>query len=175
MSNVWKTVKKNYVYTSAYLRVRHDDVVRPDGTPGTYDVVERDNFVCVIPKISDTFYLVEQYRYPIGQSSIAFPQGMIEKNEKPIDAAKRELQEETGLIASEILELGNLALGEGHHTQRYTVFVADNCTTGKILLQESEKNMVIRIYSFRQLKELIKNGSIIDSPTVAAFGLYLLQ
>lgn len=175
MQQQWKTIKKTYVYKSHHLRIRHDDVQKPDGTTVTYDVVERDDFVCIIPKVGDTFYLVEQYRHPINQTSVAFPQGQIEQGEKPETTAQRELLEETGLVAQRMVLLSRLALGEGHHTQCFSIFLANNCRPGNRTVQNSEEVLQVKIYSFIELKSLVKKGSIVDSPTVAAFCLYMLQ
>ncbi len=169
----WKTLKSTDVYKSQWLRVRHDEVIKPNGQRGTYDVVEKSNFVLIIPKRGENFFLVDQFRYPIKARSLEFPQGTTEKDEDTTDAVNRELSEETGLTSNKIEYLGFLWLANGHHTQGYSIYIADNCQIGIPKLEDSESDMITKKLSFTELKRLVNNNTIKDSPTVAAFGLYI--
>ena len=97
----WKTLSSKYVYENPWLKVRHDEVMKPDGTKGIYGVIEGRNYNMIIPKIGNQFFLVEQFRYTTSRMSIEFPGGAIEPNETIDAAAARELEGNQQLESSE--------------------------------------------------------------------------
>lgn len=171
----WKTKSQKYVYESKWLKLRHDNVIRPDGKDGEYDVLEKKDFVIVIPKLGHKYLLIEQDRYPVSDRSLEFPQGNVEQNESNEDAAKREFEEETGNVAGKIKYLGYLWLACGYSTQGYYVYLASGLKKGKQHLEGSEADLKVRILSEEKLSLEIKNGTVKDSSTVAAFGLYMIN
>lgn len=171
----WKTLSSKYVYENSWFKVRHDEVMRPDGTKGIYGVIEGRDYVMVIPKIGEEFFLVEQFRYPTQRMSIEIPGGAIELNEQPDTAAERELHEETGLNGGTLIHLGFLNEGSGHENFGFHVYVAEGCEEGSQKLDASEHGMTMKKYTFDEVKQLIDDGKITDGPTVAAFALYLLH
>lgn len=72
---VVRRISSREVYCNAWLSVREDEVVRADGSTGVYGVVDKPDFAVVIPKDFDGFWLVEQFRYPVGRRAWEFPQG----------------------------------------------------------------------------------------------------
>ena len=89
------------------MTVRMDNVLRPDGNPGTYSTVQIKPGVCVIPVADDgTCYLTKEFHYAVGRDTIEGISGGIEDGETPEIAAARELQEEVGIIAGRLLPLG---------------------------------------------------------------------
>ncbi len=171
----WQTVSKKYVYESKWIKLRHDEVIKPDGTPGEYDVVEKKDFVLIIPKVNDSFYLVEQNRYPVESLSLEFPQGNVESGETDEEAALREFEEETGYKATKVKQLGHLWLAAGHHTQGYKVYLVEDFSEGVKHLEGSEADMMTKVLSEEALKDKIKVGEIKDASTIAAFTLYNLN
>src|SRR5688572_15146743 len=99
-------ISSRFVYRSRWMFVRADVVEDLSGAQAEYGVVERHDFVLVIPVRESEILVVKQYRYPIGAWTLEFPQGALEPNEKPFDAAHRELREETGAEAAEIKRVG---------------------------------------------------------------------
>src|SRR6476646_9206432 len=96
-NNPWKKVASKQIHKNPWFDLREDDVIRPDGSPGKYYIIEGRDTALIIPKVGDTFYLTDQFRYVVNQRSIEFPMGGMEENEKLEDALRRELLEETGL------------------------------------------------------------------------------
>ncbi|MDT4918555.1 MAG: hypothetical protein QOH89_3255, partial [Pseudonocardiales bacterium] len=96
-----KQLASREVYRSRWMRVREDDVEFPSGARGTYSVVDKSDFVLVIPYADDGFWLVEQFRYPVGSREWEFPQGgwPAGSSGTPEQLAVAELREETGLVA----------------------------------------------------------------------------
>lgn len=87
------------VYENRWMRVREDDVRLVNGEQSIYGVVEKPDYVLVVPWHDDRLGVVTQYRYPIDAWRTEFPQGGTDGSGTVLDAAVRELREETGIIA----------------------------------------------------------------------------
>lgn len=157
------------------MKVKLDKVANLRGQKAEFGIVEKKDYGLVIPTVGEKFYLVEEYRYPVDARSWAFPQGHFEEDESLEGNAARELGEETGLVAAKLQYLGQLYLAPGFCTQKFSVYVAKNCRQSKSKRDATESDMVVGAFSFDELRSMIKRGEIKDSPTVAAFGLYLLE
>src|SRR6267142_2955820 len=99
------TTGTSVVYENRWMRVREDTIRRRDGSNGIYGVVEKPDFVVIIPVEDDgRLYLVEQFRYPVKGRYWEFPQGSWEQIEgaDPLEMALGELREESGLDAAEM-------------------------------------------------------------------------
>lgn len=157
------------------MQIIHDNVIKPDGSAGTYDYVKLPDFVVIIPIVDNQYYLVDQFRYPTQKQSLEFPMGSIEKNEDLQIAAVRELREETGLISNKCVKIGYIYVGNGMLTNGFHVFVATECSKSKTKYDSSETDMQTKIMSLNQIKKYISSGVITDGPTIAAFGLYITR
>jgi 8-oxo-dGTP pyrophosphatase MutT (NUDIX family) len=106
--NPWITKESRVIYSNPWITVREDAVIRPDGQPGIYGVVETRIATGVVALTNDRHvYLVGQYRYPTNHYSWEIIEGGTDENEEPLLAAKRELKEEGGLIARTWTQLGD--------------------------------------------------------------------
>jgi ADP-ribose pyrophosphatase len=103
----WQIVESHEVYCDPWLHVRKDNVIRPDGKPGTHCLVTVKPGVSVLP-IDDegNVYLAEEFHYALGRVNLEVVSGGCEPEEDPLQTAKRELQEELGIIAKEWSDLG---------------------------------------------------------------------
>src|SRR5215210_250185 len=99
--NPWIRKTSRRVYENAWISVREDEVVRPDGQPGIYGVVEMQTWALGVVALDDggQTYLVGQYRYPLELYSWEIPEGGGSPGLSPLESASRELREETGLTA----------------------------------------------------------------------------
>src|SRR5262245_11747925 len=99
----WEILSSDQVYQDPWIKVRVDKIKRPNGNTGTYSVVSIKGGIGVVPIDSDgEIYLVGQYRYTTDSYSWEIPQGAFnnfEHTDDPLDTAKRELEEETGIQA----------------------------------------------------------------------------
>lgn len=173
--NRWKTLSSEIGFQGKFLKVRVDRVERSDGSIGMYEMVEKPDFVMVIPKIGDKFYLVNQYRYPVNSCSWEFPQGGCEGINDLESCARKELEEELGFQVEGLIFLGNLWLAVGNSTQGCGIYLTEQITQGRQQLEESEADLVTGLFTEQEIANMIMSGEIRSSTTVAAFGLYLLN
>jgi ADP-ribose pyrophosphatase len=174
MDNNWKTNSSSTVYETKWLRIVRDEVTAPNGKDAQYDIVERKDVAIVVPKEESSYYMVRQFRYPIGAWSLEFPQGFCEDGENQEEGALRELEEETGLRANKISLLGKLWISSGFSRQRLFVFVAEDFTEGEQHLDDTEAGLKMVKVSRSELLQAISDGSVSNAPTAAALGLHLL-
>ncbi|MEO3808049.1 NUDIX hydrolase [Sphaerisporangium sp. B11E5] len=171
---VIRQVSSRVVYGNAWMTVREDATEHPDGSPGVYGYVVKPDFVVVVPEEDDGFHIVEEYRYPIGRRSWSFPQGTAEADTRQ-DEARRELAEETGLRAARLDFLGRMDNSHGLTDQGFHVYLATGLTRGQADREPSEQDMRQRWVHRTELEQMILNGSISDSCSIAAYTLWLLR
>lgn len=168
-----KQLSTKTVYENKWMKVREDDVEFPDGSKGIFGVVEKPDFALIIPFEKNGFYLVKQFRYPVGESFWEFPQGSYEEKPDidPAVLAKGELKEETGLSASSMKKIGYLYEAYGYSNQGFHIFLAEGLQEGEQQLQASEQGMEVGFFTTAQFEQKIHDGEITDAPTVAAYGV----
>jgi 8-oxo-dGTP pyrophosphatase MutT (NUDIX family) len=104
----WTIKDSRVVYRNEFIEVVEDDVLQPDGESGSYATVRIKAGVSVLAFTDREVYLIRQFRYALGRESLEAVSGAVEEDESPADAAVRELQEEAGIIAGELVELGRI-------------------------------------------------------------------
>lgn len=171
------TQSSRVVYQNRWMRVREDEIRRADGTDGIYGVVEKTDFAVIVPVEDGATYLVEQYRYPVQGRYWEFPQGSWEQaaDTDSLSLARAELREETGLAAVEMVHAGHLFECYGYSTQGYDIYLARGLTQLDARRETTEQDMICRRFALADVEEMIKNGMIKDSATVASFGLLRMQ
>ncbi len=157
------------------MQLLEDVVERPDGSRGIYSYVDKPDFALIVPVERGGFHLVEQYRYPVSQRSWEFPQGTLPNREDadPVELARRELAEETGLCARRIHRLGYLHPVKGMSSQGCAAFIAEGLEAGQHSREHEEQDMCQRWFSQADVEDMIQKGTITDAPTIAAYLLYL--
>ncbi|MHC3470935.1 NUDIX domain-containing protein [Streptomyces sp. 7R007] len=174
-------------YRNPWMTVREDRLRRPDGSDGVYGVVEKADFVLIVPRERDGFHLVEQYRYPVGGRFWEFPQGSWPEPVKPSAAgraadaggpsedavalARAELREETGLVADSLTWLGRMHVAHGYSSQRCQVFLAEGLTRGEPCREATEADMVQCWVDAATLDGMVADGRFVDAPSLAALAL----
>jgi 8-oxo-dGDP phosphatase len=172
-----RTTSSREVYRNDWIRVREDTFELADGSTGLYGVVEKADFALVLPEQDGGFWLVEQYRYPLERRSWEFPQGTwgAGKGGSAEELARTELAEETGLRAGRMEHLGRLDLASGLMTQRFDVWLAGELTAGPTDREVTESDMQQALVPESELRRMIRDGAITDSPSLAAYSLLLLR
>lgn len=172
-----RTTGSREIYRNAWIRVREDTVERADGSRGLYSVVEKPHFALVLPVERDGFWLVEQYRYPLGRRALEFPQGTWSAGDdgSAEDLARAELREETGLRAGSLRHLGHLDLAPGLMTQEFDVWLASDLTPGSPAREATEADMTTLFVEEAELRAMIAGGRFTDGPSLAGYALLLLD
>jgi len=172
-----RTTSSREVYRNPWTRVREDVVERADGSSSVYGVVERPDFALVLPAEQHGFWLVEQYRHPVGRRTWEFPQGTwtAGTSGSPEELARTELGEETGLRAARWEHLGRLDLAPGLLTQGFDVWRATELTVGPPDRQASGADMRTAFVAETDLRAMIGSGRFTDAPSLAAYSLLLLR
>jgi 8-oxo-dGTP pyrophosphatase MutT (NUDIX family) len=165
------------VYRTPWMSVREDEVEFPSGLRGTYSVVDKSDFVVVLPFADDGFWLVQQYRYPVGSREWEFPQGgwPAGHSGSSEELAAAELREETGFTAASFTHLGRLHAGYGFSSQGFDVYLATGLTAGAAEREETEADMICEWRSSAHIRAMIAAGEFADAHSVAALTLYRLN
>jgi ADP-ribose pyrophosphatase len=173
-----ETIATRVVYENRWMRVREDSIRHRDGSDGIYGVVEKPDFVVIVPVEQDQrLHLVQQFRHPVGARYWELPQGSWEQapDVDPLQVARGELQEETGLIAAEIVYAGHLFQGYGYSTQGYHIYLATGLSNAQAERDPEEQDLVTRAFALTDVEEMVSRGTIKDATTVAALGLLRLK
>ncbi len=171
-----RTLSSSVIYSDNWTRLRRDEIERSDGSKGTYAVVERDNFALVIPAENSGFYLVEEYRHPLGRRGWSFPQGSFPKGQDGTseELARAELAQETGLRAGQMSRLGELAVAHGMSGQYGEHWLATELTQGEPDLEPEELGLRHEWVSREDFEAMTRDGRIVDTSTLAAYALLLM-
>jgi 8-oxo-dGTP pyrophosphatase MutT (NUDIX family) len=171
-----RTTSSREAYRNPWIRVREDVIERDDGSTGLYGVVERPDFALVLPAERDGFWLVEQFRYPLGRRCWEFPQGTWGHGAdgSAEELARAELAEETGLRAATLRHLGHLDLAPGLSTQQFDIWLATDLTAGPTAREATEADMRQVFVPEAELRQMIRSGRFTDGPSLAAYSLLLL-
>lgn len=177
MSHDITTLTSRIAYENPWLRVREDIIRRADGSQGLYGVVERSDFVVVVPLQDGRITLVEQYRYPIRARCWELPMGMWEQapGTDPAILAAGELREETGLVADRMTYAGEVFQGAGYCNQRGHIFLATGLTQGADARETTEQDLVCRSFPLAEVERMMRDGVIKDAISIAALSLLRLK
>ena len=169
------TLSSREVYRNHWMRVREDEILRSNGVRGIYGVVEKDDAAIILPIDQGRIWLVEQFRYTIQERAMELPQGGWEREiDEPEALARGELKEETGLVAAEMIHLGDLWIAYGFLRQKQHVYLATGLTQSAKAPDAEEHDLVVRSVTVGEFEEMMRAGAIRDGCTLSAWGLYML-
>jgi 8-oxo-dGTP pyrophosphatase MutT (NUDIX family) len=172
-----ETLDTKRVYANPWMSVREDTVRRPDGSTGIYAVVDTPDIALIVPSDQERLHLVEQYRYPVAGRRWEFPSGTADPalDADPEALARRELREETGLVASALTPLGTLEVAPSLVNHQCRVFLATGLSQGKSQRDPEEQDMRSAWFRHSDVHRMIADGDITDAKSIAAFALLLVR
>ena len=165
----WKTLDSRVVYDNPWITVRDDRVLNPDGGENQYGHVHfKNRAVAIVPLDEDGYtWLVGQDRYTVGKFSWEIPMGGAPLAEDPLDAARRELKEETGLSAKRWKHLMSLHTSNSITDEEGLIYLAQDLTIGEPDFEETE-NIEIRKLRLAAALEMVLKGEITDAISCVA-------
>ena len=169
MENPWKKLSDELKYENPWIKVSEHKVINPNNSEGIYGLVHFKNLaIGIIPIDSDgNIYLVGQYRYPVETYSWEIPEGGGPIGIDPLESAKRELKEEVGLSAGKWTEMLRMHLSNSVSGELAIVYLAEDLVLGLSEPEETEQ-LQIKKLPFSEAFEMVMNGEIMDSISVAA-------
>ncbi len=163
-----KTTATEYKFKGRIINTRVDDVLLPDGSQSTREIVEHNGGVGILPYDGQgNIYLVRQYRHPYGEVILEIPAGKIEQGEHPAVCGKRELKEETGITAAHWQDMGVVYPTPGYCTEKIYVFIATELTHGDTDFDQGEFVELVKM-PLTQAIEMVMSGQIRDAKTQIA-------
>ena len=167
-----KIVESKEVYTCKLFHVTEDRAVEPKTGFEIKRSVVRHPGSAVMLAMDDKkrILLVRQYRLPAGKHMWELPAGKVDEGEKPLQAAKRELSEETGYKARKWSKLVSFFASPGFVQERMTIFLATDLTAGEATPMDDEQ-IETRWFKRKELAQMIEDGGIEDGKTIIGFCL----
>jgi 8-oxo-dGTP pyrophosphatase MutT (NUDIX family) len=167
--NPWTTLHSTTIYDNKWITVTEDNVINPKGGSGIYGKVHFKNIAIGIIAMDDQqhLWLVGQYRYTLHAYSWEIPEGGSPYAEDPLEGAKRELKEETGLLAQRWGELFRMHLSNSVSDELAIIYLATDLIQEEAAPEDTEELQLQKV-SVDQAYEMVETGVITDSISVAA-------
>lgn len=166
--NPWKTLKSEKVYENPWIEVKHHDVLNPSKQPGIYGTVTFKNIaIGIVPIDSDSCtYLVRQFRFPLDIHTWEIPEGGCKLESNPLETARRELKEETGIVATDWKELQTIHTSNSVTDEFGIIYTAEDLEFFEAQPDDDEELEVSK-FPLKEVLNMIKSGKITDSLSVA--------
>jgi ADP-ribose pyrophosphatase len=167
--NPWVTIDSHKIYENNWIGLTEHNVINPSGGKGIYGEVHFKNYAIGILPLDEAqhTWLVGQYRYPLKAYSWEIPEGGGPLETEPLESAKRELLEETGLSASDWIEIQRMHLSNSVSNELAIIYIARGLSLGKSEPEETEE-LQLRKLPFEEAYQMVIQGEITDSISVAA-------
>jgi 8-oxo-dGTP pyrophosphatase MutT (NUDIX family) len=168
-TNPWQVISSKEVYDNKWINVTEYDVINPNGGKGIYGKVHFKNIAIGIMVLDDEMntWLVGQYRFVLNEYSWEIPEGGGPLDIDPLESAKRELLEETGLVAHEWTQLLRLHISNSVCDEHALIFLARQLEQHVPMPEETEQ-LVVKKVPFEEALQMIEKGLITDAMSVAA-------
>ena len=171
MSKEEKKLNSELIYDGKVVKLSKDEVLCPNGNQSVREIVHHRGGVAILVKIEDKFIFEKQYRYALNEEIYEIPAGKLEEGEIPLEAAKREMLEETGYRPLAIIHLGDMYPTCGYSSEVIHLYYSDKFQKEERHL-DSDECIDLLYLSKEEIERLIEDNTIKDSKSIAAFYLY---
>jgi 8-oxo-dGTP pyrophosphatase MutT (NUDIX family) len=167
--NPWQIISARETYDNKWINVTEYDIINPGGGKGIYGKVHFKNLAIGIVVLDEQWntYLVGQYRFTLNEYSWEIPEGGGALDTDPLESAKRELLEETGLIAHDWTPILKMHLSNSVSDEYSIIYLARNLEQHAAMPEETEQ-LVVKKISFEEAWQMMQEGAITDAMSVAA-------
>lgn len=167
--NPWKTLESDLKYDNNWISVTEHQVINPSGGKGIYGEIHFKNLAIGILPLDEDYntWLVGQYRFPLKAYSWEIPEGGGPLGEDPLESARRELLEETGMSARNWKEIQRMHLSNSVSDELSIIYIATDLIQGIAMPEETEQ-LVVKKLPFNEVYQMVLNNEITDSMSVAA-------
>ncbi len=167
--NNWKTLNSKTVYSNAWVEVDHREVINPSGNEGIYGLVKfKNKAIGILPIDAEGYtYLVGQFRYAIDEYSWEIPEGGGILGTDVLESARRELKEETGLVAKNWSKLARIHTSNSATNEEGFLFIAEDLTQMDAEPEDTEVLQIRRVL-LSEAVEMVMRSEINDSLSVCA-------
>ncbi|MFO7997045.1 MAG: NUDIX hydrolase [Dehalococcoidia bacterium] len=170
-----KKLATQQIYHGQVVNMRVDTVEKAGGGRTIREVVEHSDCIAVVALDEQgNVLLVRQFRYAVGKSLLEVPAGGIDPGEEPVDAVRRELQEEIGYLPRRIDKLVGFYSTPGYGTEYLHCFLATDLVPGHLVAEDTDDIELVRVSPDR-IPRLIASGEICDGKSIAALLMFLFM
>ena len=167
--NPWQILSEKEIYDNKWINVTEYDVINPGGGKGIYGKVHFKNLAIGIVALDESLhtYLVGQYRFTLSEYSWEIPEGGGALDTDPLESAKRELLEETGLVAKDWTVILRMHLSNSVSDEYSIIYLARQLEQHTPMPEETEQ-LIVKKIPFEQAWQMVNNSGITDAMSVAA-------
>lgn len=162
-----KTLSTKPIFEGRMISLQVDTVELPGGGTATREIVKHPGAAAVLALLDGKLLVVEQFRKPLEKMQVEIPAGKLDPNEDPMEAAARELEEETGYRAKSLKLLHAFYTSPGFADEKLYIYVADGLEPGKMQL-DSDEFLSVESITFEEAQRYIEEERISDAKTILA-------
>ena len=161
-----KKIKRDEIFKGKVIHVVKDEVLLDNGNTSVRELVLHNGGACIALKKDDRYFMVKQYRYTFSKEMLEFPAGKIEVGEDPKETILREVVEETGYSVKNLRSFGYIIPTCGYCSEKIYLYYGE---ADEYLGQDldADENILLNQFTFKEIKEMIKNNKIDDAKTIA--------